>query len=86
MTEEKMKYSQAFYQKHQNDKKHCDICGVDVNRFNYNHHTKTGKHIKNLNKKEEETKKDSVSKNRLELLKSMNLDEKMYFIVKQLIE
>ena len=36
-----------YYARHRGEKKMCEICNKGYNRFNFNHHTKTKKHLKN---------------------------------------
>jgi hypothetical protein len=79
------KYTDIFYEKHKNDKTECKICNVSVNKFNFSHHTKTEKHLKNMKKEEEKNKHIEIFNKRIELLNEMKVDEKTYFIMKQLL-
>lgn len=79
------KYTEAFYAKHKGEKLECKTCNVHISRLNFSHHLKSEKHAHNLKKEEEKNKHIELYNKRLELLNEMKLDEKSYFIMKQLL-
>jgi hypothetical protein len=79
------KYTDAFYEKHKGEKVECKICNVNISRLNYSHHLRSDKHSNNLKKEEEKKKHVELFNKRVDLLNEMKLDEKTYFIMKQLL-
>ena len=44
---DRRKNNKLYFERHREDKKTCEICNKGYNKFNFNHHTKTKKHLKN---------------------------------------
>lgn len=85
-TELHKKYMNTFYNKHKDEYRACEICKVHINRFNFSHHEKSNKHITNLEKQKRIDDNKDIYEHRIELLNNMNLDEKSYFLIKQILE
>jgi hypothetical protein len=55
-TENIIQYRKDYYSNHKNElltkKKYCPICEREYKYINFSHHEKTGKHLKNIDKKQ----------------------------------